>query len=632
MYRAIDNDGFATLRHKFSNVCLLGMICLALMYLGTVAVGVPTAYASGPGGNVSDPVVRAVDIAKPAVVRIITQVVGQVTVNFSNGQKVTFPITPQNGFNGYPLGLSGTGAFISAHGDLLTADHVVNPIQDDKPTLDQSLDQQASQDVANYINQNLHPTQPATSNQVAQELTGGQLPSTTRYQKPQSQVYLSTDFSGPLSVTSFQDVPPSQLANVDKIEAHSITTQKDTAIIHVSGMDNMPMLQLGDSTTVQQQDQLTIVGFPGNADIGTSATDLLSSSLSHVSVSALKTTDTGAPLLQVDGTVQHGDSGGPALNSSGLVVGIVSFGVTDNSGSTNFLQASSSAKQLIQTAGVDPTPSLFEQAWSKAFTDYAATIPGHWHQSMREFQQIATQYPRFKSVTPFLNYATQQAQTEKQTQEAGSSTSTGGTPVAPVVGANGINPLFIVIGGVVVLIVLVGGVAISRRRKPVVAAAPGYGAPPASGYNNMPGQSYGAGQPPASQVIPQTPGYPGQPAYQQPQQRYGSVPGQPVPSAASAPQPAYRPQPVQPAQSMQQQSYRPPQQPVAGGMSSFGAPVPVTPPTSSASDSTLVARPGKSVPQWRSWPCGHINRDDARFCGTCGEAAPPASIGRRVEQ
>jgi len=38
-----------------------------------MAGGTPAVYAGGtPGGKVADPVVRAVDIAKPAVVRIIT--------------------------------------------------------------------------------------------------------------------------------------------------------------------------------------------------------------------------------------------------------------------------------------------------------------------------------------------------------------------------------------------------------------------------------------------------------------------------------------------------------------------------------------------------------------------------------
>jgi len=78
---------------------------------------VPVAYASQPGGDVADPAIRGVDIAKPAVVRLLTEVDSQLTVTIG-GRNVTFPLTPQQGVNGYPLGLSGTGAFISAHGDV----------------------------------------------------------------------------------------------------------------------------------------------------------------------------------------------------------------------------------------------------------------------------------------------------------------------------------------------------------------------------------------------------------------------------------------------------------------------------------------------------------------------------------
>src|SRR5215469_1215235 len=163
-------------RQRFYAVCLSGIMCLALVCVEALGAGVSVVHADGvPGGNISDPVVRAVDIAKPAVVRIITQVVGRLTVTFSTGQSVTFPQTPQNGVNGYVLALSGTGAFISAHGDILTADHVVNPVQDDKVALDQDLQQNAAPDVASYINQ--HSKQQVTADQVAQELASQQLQS-----------------------------------------------------------------------------------------------------------------------------------------------------------------------------------------------------------------------------------------------------------------------------------------------------------------------------------------------------------------------------------------------------------------------------------------------------------------------
>ena len=105
-------------------------------------------------------------------------------------------------------------------------------------------------------------------------------------------------------------------------------------------MNDTPSITLGDSTNVEPQDQLTIIGFPGNGDIPTAnnATTLsqavnpsigfFTASVNKVYVSALKPYTSGAPLIQVGGNVEHGDSGGPALDSNGNIVGIVSFGGT----------------------------------------------------------------------------------------------------------------------------------------------------------------------------------------------------------------------------------------------------------------------------------------------------------------
>src|SRR5438552_642337 len=330
-----------------SVLVMLGIVCLTLL---GVAGNSPKAFADGiPGGNVSDPVVRAVDIAKPAVVRIITMLNGQLTVHFASptNRDITFP----QGNSGYQMAFSGSGTFITATGEILTADHVVNPPQQD---LDQFLQQQAAQDVATYINQVLKANPPVSADQVTAQLASGQLRSTTQFSPLQSRVYLSTAYTGPLSVTNIQDVPSNVYASVDRIEKQSSFTDKDVAIIHVNNMNDMALVQLGDSSSVQQQDSLTIIGFPGNGDVaGNTATDLLTLSVNQVFVSSIKTTNSGAPLLQVGGNVEHGDSGGPALANNGTIVGIVSFGSGSGQGSTSFLQASSSATALVQSLGLN---------------------------------------------------------------------------------------------------------------------------------------------------------------------------------------------------------------------------------------------------------------------------------------
>src|SRR6266853_1860205 len=417
MHRAIDMftkmPEYIPARRWYRLLCIVVMVGIVCLTLLGVAGNSPTAYADGiPGGNVSDPAVRAVDIAKPAVVRIITMLNGQLIVHFTSPaiRDVTFP----QGSSGYQLALSGSGTFITSNGDILTADHVVNPPQQD---LDQFLQQQAAQDVATYMNQVLKANPPVTTDQVTAQLASGQLRSNTQYSAPQSRVYLSTAYTGPLNVTDIQNVPSNLYATVDHIEKQSSFTDKDVAIIHVSNMNDMAMVQLGDSSSVQQQDNLTIIGFPGNGDIaGNSATDLLTLSVNPVFVSSIKTTNTGAPVIQVAGNVEHGDSGGPALANNGTIVGIVSFGSASGQGSTSFLQASSSASALVQSLGLNTTPGPFQKAWNQAFTDYSSNIPGHWHKAQNEFKQIATTYPQFKGVQPYLDYATAQAKIEKAPQ------------------------------------------------------------------------------------------------------------------------------------------------------------------------------------------------------------------------
>jgi S1-C subfamily serine protease len=544
---------------------------MVFFYTLGVAGNALVAHASGtPGGNVTDPVVRAIDIAKPAVVRIYTQLNAQLSIHFSPAQSVTFP---QIG-SGYILTFSGSGTLISAHGDILTADHVVNLPHDQQ--LSQSLDMQAAPDVANYINQNLKPNPPVTHDQVMQELTSGQLPSDPSYGTSQSVVFLSTDYTGPLDASTLNSVPQQFQAPVDRIEAESAVNQNDVAIVHAS-LNDMASVQLGDSSSVQQQDMLTIIGFPGNGDVSTLPTNLLTSSVNQITVSSIKTTDQGAQVIQVGGDVERGDSGGPALDSNGHVVGIVSFLLAspDSPGSTSFLQASNSARKLVQSLHLDTTPGPFEKAWSQAFNDYAATTLGHWHKAQQELASIHINYPQFKAILPYLQYAQEQAQQEKVQQPAS-------TPARSPALTNSSSSFawifWAILAGVVIIVLaaLILFVLTLRRRSNKAATI-----------------------------------------------RAVQTPLPPLISRQGQNQPVFPPQVIQ----VPQQS---------DGLTAFGAPPtkmqsgqwPAQP--SSTLSGAPVATAGASG-GLRPWPCGHMNRPNARYCTICGEPAPPPTT-RRVEQ
>ncbi len=393
-----------------------GVIFCALFGLITTKSG---AKAQGvPGGNIKNTVISAVDIAEPAVVRIITSVPARLTVQFTANDSIVFP---RNG-GSYSLDLSGSGAFISSHGDIVTADHVVRPPQAD---MTDYLYQLAAQDITNYVNNTYATTPPYDVNQIYNALATGTFRSEPQYDKPKSQVYLSTAYTGQESAKTFKNIAESNYAPIDTIKKESSPDIQDLAIIHV-GMENTPSIPLGDSTSIAQQDELTVIGFPGNADITQreDPTQLLTSSINKIYVSAIKQSDDGTSLLEVAGNIEHGDSGGPALDSQGHLVGVVSFQKDSNGqpNNTSFLHVSQNIQQMITDLKLDTTPGTFQKGWQQGFKDYASNRAGHWHKANQEFTKLAANYPTFHALEPFISYTSLQAEHESLPQTSASNT------------------------------------------------------------------------------------------------------------------------------------------------------------------------------------------------------------------
>ncbi|GCE26472.1 hypothetical protein KDA_19560 [Dictyobacter alpinus] len=492
-----------------------------------------------------DPTVKAVDLAQPAVVRIITVVPGKLSVHFPPSTDVTFP---QQDADTYEITLSGTGAFITSNGDILTADHVVNPPKDQQ--LNGALYGKAAQDIADYMHQHDQKNATITPDQVTQQLTSGQLKSTATFQKASSSVFLSTSYTGLTNASDFKNLPAGVGANVDQIKKESPVDQQDTAIIHVPMKDTLSV-PIGDSTNVHPQDKLTIVGFPGNADVGKSPDSLLTSSLNQIYVSSLKTSDSGAPLIQVGGNVEHGDSGGPALDDQGNIVGVVSFGVGDNAAGpngTSFLQASSSAQAMVKSLNLDTKAGKQQTLWNQAFNAYAGTDSGHWSQAQQNFANLQKSYPLFKASQQFQDYASKQTG-NSVTTPAPQQNKPSSQP-APR-SATSWQAIALTIASIVVLLLLVGAVfgsALRARRK-------------------------------TKQQ---------QPAAQQPMAAAASAPDKAQPDltkgVTSTPQPANLPIPK-------------------------------------------PSQVGQNTLSLKVWPCGHMNRQSARFCSICGEPAPSSPDG-----
>lgn len=409
----------ATGRHAPTHITpLIAALALALA-LWLTAAGVAHAQGPGgsggrePGGRLNDPVVRAVDLAAPAVVRVATIYASHITLNVC-GTTVTLP----NNAAGYPEGAIGSGAFVSANGDILTADHLVTV---DHATLEQQLfnDPAAQADIARALDAS--PCYSYGPVVTPGDIGGGFLQSSgvayvTTFTSPKTYIWRDTWYSGALPTPSV-GVPElmQALLSVPHLQATTLAssdfTHDDLALLHVD-TTNTPSIQLDDSANVQALDTLTVIGFPANGDANNDPNNLLTPSFNLANVSAIKTDSDGAELIQVGGNIEHGDSGGPALDASGRIVGVVSFGGADNQGITAFLRSSDSARRLLTTAGVSNIPGAFQRAWRQAFDDYAATAPGHWQRAARELAALLKAYPQFQGAAPYAAWAAEQARHE----------------------------------------------------------------------------------------------------------------------------------------------------------------------------------------------------------------------------
>ena len=345
---------------------LLLTLGLFVIVLGTPPV---TKAATHPGGNIQNPAILNVDVARPAVVRILTKYASaQITI--------TLPCQTETINFNHAFGGTGSGTFISSHGDILTADHVVNPPKDE---LDIGLIQDLAPQIANDIQTKCHQT--LSPDQVYSIYANDPSLFSTSYPSPTTGAWLDTSYVGSYSgssVTSIQTYPVT-------IKAESPVDKNDVAIVHIN-LDDTPVVSVGDSGTVSPTDILTIIGYPGNGDLGTTISsenpnNFLNESINNVTVSALKTDpSSNGALIQVGGDVENGDSGGPALNAQGQIVGVVSFFIENTQPEgTSFLRATSNVTPLLSQATIDMTPGKFQTSWRQALTDYAGTDSGHWH-------------------------------------------------------------------------------------------------------------------------------------------------------------------------------------------------------------------------------------------------------------
>lgn len=122
--------------------------------------------------------------------------------------------------------------------------------------------------------------------------------------------------------------------------ALAVNSDRDLALLKVTG-NNLPVLSLFPDSSIHVGDHVVAIGSP----LG------LQGSVSDGIVSAVRD-EPDAKWIQTTAPVSHGSSGGPLLNMNGGVIGVNTWGLSEENGqSLNFAIPSDAVQKLTSSAG-----------------------------------------------------------------------------------------------------------------------------------------------------------------------------------------------------------------------------------------------------------------------------------------
>jgi serine protease Do len=180
---------------------------------------------------------------------------------------------------------------------------------------------------------------------------------------------------------------------------------KDVAVLKVEGNDNLPTVALGDENSLASLDDIIAIGFPGSVSI---FPDLLAQgiqpSITRGQFSGFQPTIFGFSLVQTSTPISHGSSGGPAVDSSGRVVGITTStsinpvtGQEENS-AFNFLIPVSIVKDFLNRINVHAQESQFTKMYRQTLLEFEAQNYSRSLEILEQLNRIAPGNPEVQNL------------------------------------------------------------------------------------------------------------------------------------------------------------------------------------------------------------------------------------------
>jgi len=296
---------------------------------------------------------------------------------------------------------TGTGVILTSDGYIATNAHVVKPDEDE-------IKKELAQSVVKWLETQVSGLEKAVQEQfpnanLSEETQGKLADLLVQYVKTFVRMDITSTKIYAVSGYTTEGTTPSPVVDHCEIEAVGAPIPgKDIAILKAHGND-FPTATIAPSlsgTGVRTGAEIYIVGFPGaiTEEESISASSRLDPSETSGHVSGIKDMNGGFQVIQTDAAINHGNSGGPAVDDRGEVIGLATFSLRDTGG-INFVVSVDLLQEFLRDLHVKPDQSKFTQKYLQALD---AIDHGQRDHALTLFRQLQSERPGTRSVETFI--------------------------------------------------------------------------------------------------------------------------------------------------------------------------------------------------------------------------------------
>lgn len=278
-------------------------------------------------------------------------------------------------------GGTGSGAIISSNGYIVTNAHVVEAVHREEKDTYNVMYQLLFADIYSRFKQ----IDPYNADIYIQEV------------ERNFDLYVSP---GQLQRVSVVVLPGGDEQPFDiKAYGKPIGEGKDVAILKINAT-NLPVIAIEDGEgEMSGSTHVQFAGYPGKADLEglLDTKSQLEATFSEATVSSQKVMRNGGPIIQLNGNLNPGNSGGPVLSEKGKIIGIAT--ATSNDG-IGWVIPSVTIMEYVRQAGAEVNrPGVVTERWNEGLEYF---WQGYYSKAIPKFEEVKRLYDKHYGVQDYI--------------------------------------------------------------------------------------------------------------------------------------------------------------------------------------------------------------------------------------